>query len=181
MYEPDIKSLAIYDYNEKDFHLFDITKTEMVDCDTLSSSLYNLKINNLDYLKIDSQGAELEILKGLENFRPLLIKLEVQIYPMYKEEPDWTEVISLLYKLGYIIIDSKKIGSSATRFPVEMDLIFIPNFSQESGKRIILENQNRFIVLMLFSGQIKLLKKISRVLCLDYSDLYMQTEDKYFN
>ena len=43
----------------------------MVECDTLSSSLKSLKINNLDYLKIDTQGSELEILKGLGDYRPL--------------------------------------------------------------------------------------------------------------
>ena len=30
MYEPDKKSLTIYDFKEQDFHLFDVTKTEMV-------------------------------------------------------------------------------------------------------------------------------------------------------
>ena len=66
MYEPDKKSLSIYGFEEKDFHLFDVRKTETVECDTLSSSLKALNINTLDYLKIDTQGAELEILKGLE-------------------------------------------------------------------------------------------------------------------
>ena len=103
----------------------------MVECDTLSSSLKELNINTLDYLKIDTQGAELEILKGLENYRPLLIKCEVQIFPMYKKEPSWTEVADLLYKLGYIVSDWKTIGSHATRTPVEMDMIFIPNFNDK--------------------------------------------------
>ena len=156
----DKKSLSIYGFEEKDFHLFDVSKTEMVECDTLSSSLKALNINTLDYLKIDTQGAELEILKGLENYRPLIIKCEVQIFPMYKKEPSWTEVTDLLYKLGYIVSDWKKIGSHATRAPVEMDMIFIPNFlNGESGKKKNTEKEKEFISLMLISGQIKLLKK----------------------
>tara|TARA_B100001057_G_scaffold391553_1_gene399796 strand:+ start:1477 stop:2415 length:939 start_codon:yes stop_codon:yes gene_type:complete len=181
MFEPDENSLTIYDYKEKDFHLFEVSKTEIVDCDTLSASLQNLKINNLDYLKIDTQGAELEILKGLNNLRPLLIKTEVQVFPMYKKEPAWTEIVSHLYKLDYIVIDWKKIGSSATRSPVEMDMIFIPNFSSELGKKIILDNQKKFISLMLITGQIKLLKEISKLLNLEYSRLFIQIEDKYYN
>ena len=181
MYEPDKKSLTIYDFKEKDFHLFDVSKTEMVECDTLSSSLKELNINTLDYLKIDTQGAELEILKGLENYRPLIIKCEVQIFPMYKKEPAWTEVTDLLYKLGYIISDWKKIGSHATRTPVEMDMVFIPNFLVESGKKLILEKEKEFISLMLISGQIKLLKKISKILNLRHSEFYMKTKDRYFN
>ena len=181
MYEPDKKSLSIYGFEEKDFHLFDVSKTETVECDTLSSSLKALNINTLDYLKIDTQGAELEILKGLENYRPLLIKCEVQIFPMYKKEPSWTEVTDLLYKLGYIVSDWKKIGSHATRAPVEMDMVFIPNFLIGSGKKLILEKEKEFISLMLISGQIKLLKKISKILDLGYSESYMKTKDRYFN
>ena len=181
MYEPDKKSLSIYGFKEKDFHLFDVSKTETVECDTLSSSLKALNINTLDYLKIDTQGAELEILKGLENYRPLLIKCEIQIFPMYKKEPSWTEVTDLLYKLGYIVSDWKKIGSHATRAPVEMDMVFIPNFLIDSGKKLILEKEKEFISLMLISGQIKLLKKISKILNLGHSDSYMKTKDRYFN
>ncbi len=181
MFEPNKNSLTIYDFKEKDFHLFDVSKTEMVECDTLSSSLKELKINTLDYLKIDTQGAELEILKGLESYKPLVIKCEVRIFPMYKKEPDWTEVTDLLYKLGYIVSDWKKIGTHSTRAPVEMDMIFIPNFLIESGKKIIIEKEKEFISLMLITGQIKLLKKISKILNLEYSEFYMKTEDKYFN
>jgi len=168
-------------FEEKDFHLFDVSKTETVECDTLSASLKSLNVNTLDYLKIDTQGAELEILKGLENYRPLLIKCEVQIFPMYKKEPSWTEVTDLLYKLGYIVSDWKKIGSHATRTPVEMDMVFIPNFLIESGKKLILEKEKEFISLMLISGQIKLLKKISKILDLDHSESFMKTKDRYFN
>ena len=39
-----------------------------MDCDTIENLLSSLKVKELDYLKIDTQGAELEILKGLGNF-----------------------------------------------------------------------------------------------------------------
>ena len=137
--------------------------------------------NNLDYLKIDTQGAELEILKGLGGYKPLMIKCEVQVFPMYKEEPDWTEVTDILYKLGYMISDWKEIGYHATKTPVEMDMVFIPNFLLDSGKGLILKKEKEFISLMLISGQIKLLKKISKILNLGYSKFYTNTEDRYFN
>ena len=181
MFEPDIKSLEIYGFKEKDFHLFDITKTKIVECDTLSSSLSNINFNNLDYLKIDTQGAELEILKGIGNYRPLIIKCEVQLFPMYKNIPSWTETVDFLNKLGYMISDWRKIGSHITRTPVEMDMIFIPNFSIDSGEKIIKEKEKEFIALMLISGQIKLLKKISKSLNLGHSEFYMKIKDKYFD
>ena len=181
MYEPDEKSLKIYGFKESDFQLFDVTETKNVECDTISSSLSSLKISYLDYLKIDTQGAELEILKGLGDYRPLFIKCEVQIFPMYKGVPSWTELVNFLEKLNYIVCDWKEIGSHATRTPVEMDMIFIPNFSKDIGKKSILERQNEFISLMLISGQIKILKKISKIINLGYSENYMNVRDLYFD
>tara|TARA_Y200000002_G_scaffold285169_1_gene239178 strand:- start:1171 stop:1473 length:303 start_codon:yes stop_codon:yes gene_type:complete len=99
---------------------------------------------------------------------------------MYKLQPNWTEITSLLYKLGYILTDWKKIGSNATRSPVEMDMIFIPNFKIDEGKSLIMKKEKVFISLMLISGQIQLLQKISNILNLDHSKIYMNIEDKYF-
>ena len=181
MFEPNKKSLPIYGFKEKDFHLFDITKTQMVECDTLSSNLNKINIDTLDYLKIDTQGAELEILKGIGSYRPLMIKGEAQIFPMYKNIYNWTEISNFLYKLDYIISDWREIGSHATRTPVEMDMVFIPNFLSDSGKKLIIGKEREFISLMLISGQIKLLKKISNILNLSYSEHYAKTKDKYFN
>ena len=153
----------------------------MVECDRLDSCLKDLNIDNLDYLKIDTQGAEFEILKGLGSYKPLMIKCEVQVFPMYKKEPGWTEVTDILNKLGYMISDWKEIGSHATKTPVEMDMVFIPNFLLDSGKELILKKEKEFISLMLISGQIKLLKKISKILNLRHSKFYINTEDRYFN
>ena len=65
MYEPDKDSLEIYGFKKKDYKLFDVTKTTIVECDTIESTLNSLNIKTLDYLKIDAQGAELEILYSL--------------------------------------------------------------------------------------------------------------------
>ena len=68
MYEPNTNSLNIYGFKKEELKLFEVSKTEVVECDTLSSSLNKLNLKDLDYLKIDTQGAELEILKGLGDF-----------------------------------------------------------------------------------------------------------------
>ena len=60
-------------------------------------------------------------------------------------------------------------------------MIFIPNFLVESGKKLIVEKEKEFISLMLITGQIKLLKKVSKILNLGHSGFYMKTEDRYFN
>ena len=80
-----------------------------------------------------------------------------------------------------MISDWKEIGSHATKAPVEIDMVFIPNFLSESGKELILKRKKEFICLMLISGQIRLLKRISKILNLEHSKFYMNIEDKYFN
>ena len=180
MYEPDKDSLEIYGFKKKDYKLFDVTKTTIVECDTIESTLNSLNIKTLDYLKIDAQGAELEILKGLGDFKPLLIKCEIQIYPMYKDVPNWTNLLGLLDNLNYMLCEWRKIGSHITHSPTEMDMVFIPKFNNADGKKQILNKQDEFIALMLMSGQIKLLKNISNSLELKYSETYMKIKDRFF-
>ena len=87
MYKPNEKKFDLHDIKKKDYTNYKITREIEVECDTLNNQLSKLKIKNLDYLKIDTQGAELEILKGLGNYRPLLIKIEVHFFSMYDGVP----------------------------------------------------------------------------------------------
>ena len=181
MYEPNPELFDLHRIKKKNYLDYKVTKKIEVDCETLDSSLTKLGINKLDYLKIDTQGAELEILKGIGKYKPLLIRLEFQIHSMYKDVPNWSELLNYLYKLNYTIIDWKEIGSHATRVPAEMDMIFIPNFNSEEGKKLILENEEMFICLMLIFGQISLLKIISNKYGLKYLDKVENLKDLYFD
>ena len=96
MYKPNKDQLKCMDLKIKILKLFDVTSTQQIECDTIENNLNDCKIENIDYLKVDTQGAELEILKGLGKYKPLLIKCEVQIYPMYKDVPEWTESVAVI-------------------------------------------------------------------------------------
>ena len=180
MYEPNKNSFDLHNIQEKKYNDYKITRSIEIECDTLANQLTGLKINNLDYLKIDTQGAEFEILKGLGNFRPLLIKIEAHFFSMYKNVPSWHKLINLLYELNYVLIDWKDIGDHNTRIPAEADMIFIPNFNNEVGKELIKQNKNKFISLMLIFGQIKLLQIIVKRFGIKNDEL-TKIEDKYFN
>ncbi len=180
MYMPNEKALDLHDIKRKDVKNYKVTQTVEVECDTLSSQLSKLNIDLLDYLKIDTQGAELEILRGIGSFRPLLIKIEVHFFSMYKNVPSCHELISFLYNLGYVLIDMKGIGKHNTRIPAETDMIFIPNFNYENGKELIKNNNEKFISLMLIFGQLKILQIILKRLQID-NDEIEGLEDYYFN
>jgi FkbM family methyltransferase len=180
MYEPDVINFDLHNIKNKDFNNYKVTRTIEIECDTLANQLAKLNINNLDYLKIDTQGAELEILKGIGNFRPLLIKIEAHFFSMYKNTPGWHQLTNLLYELNYVLIDWKGIGSHNTRIPAEADMIFIPNFNNEIGMKLIRNNKEVFISLMLIFGQLKLLQILMKRLKITNEEL-KELEDQYFN
>jgi FkbM family methyltransferase len=181
IYEPDPNMFDLHNIKKKDYQNFEITNRIEMQCETLDKSLKNLNITKLDYLKIDTQGAELEILKGIGSFNPLLIKIESHVHSMYKNVPDWSELLNYLYKLNYIVIDWKGIGSHATRVPAEMDMVFIPNFNKEVGKELIAKNEEKFVSLMLIFGQISLLKIISKKNNFKSFKKIKDLKDFYFN
>jgi hypothetical protein len=99
---------------------------------------------------------------------------------MYKDVPEWNQLINYIYKLNYVLIDWKGIGDHITRIPAEADMIFIPNFKNDSGKNLIKNNKEKFISLMLIFGQLKLLQSIIKKFNLNEYEL-SQIEDQYFN
>ena len=65
-----------------------------------------------------------EIIKGIGEYRPLLIKIELHIFSMYKNVPDWSKVLNLMSELNYVAIDWKGIGKHSSRIPAETEMIF---------------------------------------------------------
>ena len=180
LYKPNKDAYALYDLKKKNYPSFEVSNEIDVECTTIKESLNNLNIKKLDFLKIDTQGAEIEILKGLGNYLPLLLKIEVQIVPMYENIPDWSELINHLYKLNYMTCEWEEIGNHATHSPVEMDMLFIPNYLNHAGKELIMSRKNKFISLMLIFGQIKLLQIISTKLNFSETLEIEKLKDKFF-
>ena len=181
MYKPRKNAFELYNFKKKDLSLFEVSKEIDIDCTTLQESLNKLNTKHLDFLKVDTQGSELEILKGLGDYRPLLMKIEVQVIPMYEDVPNWSELLNHLYKINYMTCEWIEIGGHLTRSPAEMDMIFIPNYLTESGKKIILSREKEFISLMLIFGHIKLLQDISIKLNFSINSEVQKLKDKFFH
>ena len=180
MYMPNEEAFDLHSIKKKDFQNYKVTRTIQIDCDTISNQLSELNIKMLDYLKIDTQGAELEILKGIGSFRPLFLKIEAHFFSIYKNTPSWHELVNFLYEMNYVLIDWKGIGNHSTRIPAEVDMIFIPNFNNDSGKELIKANIEKFTSLMLIFGQLKVLQVILKRFKISDNKIE-QLEDCYFN
>ena len=180
MYQPDKKAFKLY-YNDADYiKSYDTIKTIDVECTTISKSLNQLSIDSLDYLKIDVEGGELEVLKGIGNYCPLLMKIEMLTFNLYERMPHWGETLNFINNLGYMSCSWENFGSHVTRSPIALDMIFIPNYLEEKGKNLIMSKQNEFILLMLIFGQVSLLQLISSELDFKLNNSIKKIKDKFF-
>lgn len=93
-------------FNEPERFLVD--KIISVPVDTLDNLSKNESIENIDFIKIDTQGSELEILKGAQRVlsnEVLGIEVEVEFQPLYENQPLFSEIDSYLRSLGFILLD----------------------------------------------------------------------------
>lgn len=180
-YKPSKEGFDLYNPYDNYFRFFEITNEIDIECTTIKDSLHNLNIKEIDYLKIDTQGSEYEILKGIGSYFPLFMKIEIQIFKLYENMPNWTETLNLIYKLDYMLCSWEKIGGHQTQSPVEMDMFFIPNFLTKKGKELILSRENEFIFLMLIFGQVRLLQLISKKLDFKLNGKISKIRDKFFD
>lgn len=82
------------------------------------------------FLKIDSQGAELEILTGGERTlrRASLVQLETAVANYNEGAPSLREVLAFMEQRGFALLDMA--GSSRIQgYLVQMDLLFVPRDS----------------------------------------------------
>ena len=87
----------------------------------------NNNIKNIDLLKIDVQGSELDVLKGAEKtLKDEMVKLiftEISIAPNYKEQTDLDALINYLKKYNFKIFNFFKMKHNNGRL-IECDMLF---------------------------------------------------------
>ena len=117
----------------------------------------------LDLLKIDVQGYELEVIKGLGEVRPLIIESEVSYVPLYQDSATFFELGKELYDMGYIMFHSsfRCIQSPillpftkkhVNQIPVHGDAWFIPDWTRKKGIDIIKHREKKWKAIMLLYG-----------------------------
>jgi len=108
LYIPNQSFLENYPEPER----FQIEKKIEVDATTLDVLNSNGKLTELDFIKIDVQGAELDILNGGESFLSqniLGIEVEVEFHSMYKKQALFSDVdIYIRNKLNLELQDIRK-------------------------------------------------------------------------
>ena len=98
-YEPNDKVLKKF----PDFQRFELTEKIKLS----SVPMDEILEDEVDFIKIDIQGGELNVLKGADTTleRTLGLELEVEFIDMYKSQPLFGDLCELLSKKGFEFID----------------------------------------------------------------------------
>lgn len=80
------------------------------------------------YLKMDTQGYDLEVLKGLGSMHEFIFALqsEISVIPIYQNMPHLTDSISFLEKAGFEIAGMYPVNQEkSTLRMVEFDVLMV--------------------------------------------------------
>ncbi len=106
IYEPNTSFLDNYNNSER----FDVVKKIDISLTTIDliASEYNIE---MDYMKLDTQGYELEILKGARNSlrKTIMLEVEIEYSEMYKGQPLFFDVVKYLDEIGFQLLDLSKV------------------------------------------------------------------------
>lgn len=99
LYEPNTKLLKLFQNLEE---LVRVVSTEEME----SKRLDDLpEVAETDFLKLDIQGAELDVLKGATTLlkRVVVVSTEVEFVPLYKDQPLFADVDAYLRSQGFLL------------------------------------------------------------------------------
>jgi FkbM family methyltransferase len=86
---------------------FSIDEEIIIDCVSLDEFCRSQRINDVDFIKVDTQGSEMEILQGGSDVlaRTFAIAIEVEFVPIYENQPLFADVDLFLRKQGFSLFD----------------------------------------------------------------------------
>lgn len=124
----------------------DIIQEVDVACDALDNLLQSRDVKP-DFLKLDTQGSELDILKGADRaIRDdlLIVEIEVEFAPIYKDQPLFADIDLFMRQRGYILQDLANflymkprglagVGGAKGRI-IAADALYVKDFSSDYTK-----------------------------------------------
>ncbi|MBI3899046.1 MAG: FkbM family methyltransferase [Gammaproteobacteria bacterium] len=93
-----------------DCERFSVERTIKIKTDTLDDQLEKNNLNEIDFIKIDTQGYELAILRGgIQSLEQAIgLELEVEFSPLYENQPLFADVDSFVRKSNFELFDLKR-------------------------------------------------------------------------
>jgi FkbM family methyltransferase len=91
-----------------------------IDVVSLDSFLLGAGLSGVDFLDLDTQGCELEILQGAQSFllnSVVAVKCEVEFSPLYEGQPLFGDVDRFLQRFGFMLFDLTRSRYRRANFP----------------------------------------------------------------
>jgi len=142
---------------------------------------------NFDYIKLDTQGSEMDILLGAENNRALFITTEVSMLQIYEGQKTFYDIVHYLNQKGYIIqewsvsdyrpFDKKYRGTSRIKrcgIPLHGDIIFMPDWTSNKGQSLIQENDRKYAAIMIINGMEEILRIVLDTIATPNRDVILE-------
>ena len=106
VYLPNFDILDKFPNSER----FEVLKTIKLQTDTLNHQLKKNNFSEVDFIKIDTQGSELNILNGATNYLEKLIGLEIEVsfLELYKDQPLFSQIDQFVKNYGFELFDLKR-------------------------------------------------------------------------
>lgn len=101
-----------------------ITGSLEVQTVALDAYLPAVGIRQADFLELDTQGTELEILQGAEGFLTssiIGIKVEVEFSPIYQNQPLFSDVDAYLRQFGFMLFDLSRNYYRRQNYPYDVE------------------------------------------------------------
>jgi FkbM family methyltransferase len=168
--DPTGPALSYYGAGRLDqFDVVQQLELDTVDIATLAAENHV----TFDLVKLDTQGTELSILRGLGAQRPIVIKCEVSLAQIYTGQDLFYELGRHLHDLGYLpyrvdLVASRTPSPPAGMdgvnpsigFPLHGDAFFVPDWTRPEGRDLIVDRDLRWAAMLLLVGQEQLLHHV---------------------
>jgi FkbM family methyltransferase len=106
---------SLYEPNVQEMHrfmdcgpYFDVLEKTTVETVSLDDWCRDAGISGVEFLELDTQGSELDILQGSEHLLAasiLGLQVEVEFFPIYKDQPLFSDVDNYLRQRGFRLFD----------------------------------------------------------------------------
>ena len=134
-------------FSDKHFEIYSGYTEQDITTSTLDAELERLKVSEIDFIKLDVQGSELSIIKGLTTVSPLFWEVEVLPLPTYQQTPYGTSITAELVGRGYICFRQSD-RMCRDGIYIYSNELYMPDYTTDFGKNLILKNKDKWRLMM---------------------------------
>ena len=152
---------------------FDVEECLTLETQTIAEAMAGIG-ERLDFLKLDTQGTELSILRGLGGYKPLFIKVEMSVMEVYEGQALLWQVGEDLYKRGYMPFNlyldfmaptprsswRPRDWGSQRGLPAFGDLFVMPDWTRPEGRALFEGRDLELASLLLIFGMANIARYI---------------------